>query len=123
MKPKHCDLCGKEQAAPVQFEPEPQRACPVTSFSPVLCYQKACETEPCREARIQNIRFEAEFNDCQNAPKVYIYRVKNNSLRAKLYGRRCAVTARGKKNSVSIVFLDTGEEVITSRNFLRLENK
>jgi hypothetical protein len=36
-----------------------------------------------------------------------------------MFGRRCAVTARGKMNSVAIVFLDTGEETITSRNFLR----
>jgi hypothetical protein len=53
---------------------------------------------------------------------LYLYRWKNNPIRAKLYGRKCRVLQRGKQNSCLLEFLDTGERVVTSRNAIRKDN-
>lgn len=51
--------------------------------------------------------------------QVYIYRWGNNAKRAELKGHECIVLARGTMNSVLIRFLDSGEQVVTSRNAIR----
>ena len=48
----------------------------------------------------------------------HYYRFKNNPKRIKLYGKRCAVVARGAMNSVLIEFEDGTREVV-SRNAIR----
>lgn len=48
----------------------------------------------------------------------YYYAWKNNEVRAKLYGRRCKVLARGRMNSCLLEF-ENGELVVTSRNAIR----
>ena len=50
---------------------------------------------------------------------VYQYAWKNNPVREKLYGRKCVVLGRGKKNSILIQFLDDGEKHVVSRNSVR----
>jgi hypothetical protein len=49
----------------------------------------------------------------------YVYAWKNNEKRATMYGRKCRVLARGKKNSVLAEFED-GQREIVSRNSIRL---
>lgn len=44
-----------------------------------------------------------------------IYRWGNNARRAELKGRACEILATGRKNSILVRFLDTGEKVVTSR--------
>ena len=51
--------------------------------------------------------------------QLYIYCWGNNPVRATFKGRRCRVVVRGKMNSCLIEFLDTGEQLNTSRNALR----
>ncbi len=48
----------------------------------------------------------------------YRFAWKNNESRARLYGRRCRILARGAKNTVLIEF-ENGEMVTTSGNALR----
>lgn len=43
-----------------------------------------------------------------------IYRWGNNPRRAELKGRQCVVLARGALGSILVMFLDTGEKVVTS---------
>ena len=50
---------------------------------------------------------------------IYIYRWRNNSKRAEMYGRRCRVLARLALNSTAVRFEDTGQTEIVSRNALR----
>lgn len=50
---------------------------------------------------------------------IYHYAWKNNAVREKLYGRKCIVLCRGKKNSILIQFLDDGEKHVVSRNAVR----
>ena len=50
---------------------------------------------------------------------LYVYRWGNNPVRAKMKGRICKVICRGKMNSCTIEFIDSGERCITSRNALR----
>lgn len=49
----------------------------------------------------------------------FVYAWGNNDVRAALKGRVCVVEARGRKSSVLVRFLDTGERVVTSRRALR----
>ncbi len=48
----------------------------------------------------------------------YRFAWKNNPKRARLYGQRCRVITRGKRNSALVEFED-GERVVISRNALR----
>ena len=45
-------------------------------------------------------------------PKVY--RWGNNPRRAELKGRECVIVTKGRMGSVLVIFLDTGERVVTS---------
>ncbi len=51
--------------------------------------------------------------------QLYVYRWGNNAKRATMKGRVCHVLARGAMNSAMIVFVDSGEIEIVSRNALR----
>ncbi len=51
--------------------------------------------------------------------QLYEYRWGNNPIRAKFKGRTCRVLARGKRNTCMLEFVDTGEQLITSRNALK----
>jgi len=48
----------------------------------------------------------------------YVFSWKNNEKRQALYGRKCRIISRLKKNSAIIEFEDGGREVV-SRNALR----
>lgn len=48
----------------------------------------------------------------------YVYVWGNNTVRARLKGRRCRVLARGGRNTVLVEF-DNGERVTTSRRAIR----
>jgi hypothetical protein len=48
-----------------------------------------------------------------------LYAWGNNPRRAELRGRLCVVVARGRMNTVLVRFLDTGEQVTTSRRAVR----
>lgn len=51
--------------------------------------------------------------------QAYVYVWGNNPRRAELKGRECIVLASGTMNSILVRFLDTGEQVLTSRNGIR----
>jgi hypothetical protein len=51
--------------------------------------------------------------------EIYTYGWGNNTRRAELKGRECVVLARGTMNSILLRFLDTGEQIVTSRNAVR----
>ena len=60
----------------------------------------------------------------QMTEQLYEYRWGNNKdavgqFRLQWKGRKCKVLLRAKMNSCLVKFIDTGEEVITSRNALR----
>jgi len=62
------------------------------------------------------------------AEQLYKYRWGNNRdetgrHRLQFKGRKCTITARGKKNSVCLRFIDNGELLNTSGNALRKEAK
>jgi len=48
----------------------------------------------------------------------YVYRWRNNSKRATLYGRRCVIVIRGPMNSALVRF-ENGQLENVSRNALR----
>jgi hypothetical protein len=50
---------------------------------------------------------------------IYRYAWRNNSKRAKMYGRQCIVLHRLSMNSVIIQFIDNGQRECVSRNALR----
>jgi hypothetical protein len=124
----------------------PKTRCPITT-EPAHCYHVDADGRPCHcwPGHVRNVRHQAIFNRSQggltkrakdDAVPVYIFRAKNNPVRASLFGRRCAITAisprarkrqlnidKGQKdfNTCALVFLDDGFEVVTSRNYLRRE--
>lgn len=49
-----------------------------------------------------------------------VYRWKNNTRRAELYGRRCHIVARGRMGTVQVRF-ENGETVFTSWRALRAD--
>ena len=51
--------------------------------------------------------------------QLYIYRWKNNEKRATLYGRTCVILKRLAMNSALVLFTDTQQEEVVSRNALR----
>jgi len=51
--------------------------------------------------------------------QLYYFAWGNNEKRATMKGRVCRVLSRGKKNSIMIEFLDTGQREIVSRNSIR----
>ena len=62
-------------------------------------------------------RFDAELQAVVDDE--YVYAWGNNPCRAELKGRRCVVEARGRKRTVLVRFLDTGERVTTSDRAIR----
>lgn len=60
--------------------------------------------------------------------QLYEYRWGNNKdargrYRLQFKGRKCRVLVRGKMNSCCVEFIDTGEQLNTSRNALRKAGK
>lgn len=53
------------------------------------------------------------------AIKQYVYSWKNNAKRRALYGRRCTVLARGRRNSVLVEFAGGDKEVVSWRALRR----
>jgi len=51
--------------------------------------------------------------------QLYEYRWGNNKVRAKLKGRKCRIVKRGKRNTVMLEFIDTGERFLTSGNSIK----
>ena len=51
--------------------------------------------------------------------KLYYFAWGNNEKRVTMKDRVCRVLSRGKKNSIMIEFLDTGQREIVSRNSIR----
>jgi hypothetical protein len=51
---------------------------------------------------------------------IYTFAWGNNPRRAALKGRRCRVLARGRRGTVLVEFLDTGERVTCSFRAIRL---
>jgi hypothetical protein len=60
---------------------------------------------------------ELSMNDWQKFN--YVYAWKNNEKRITMYGRKCRVVARGKKNSVMIE-LENGQREIVSKYSIRM---
>lgn len=50
---------------------------------------------------------------------IYTYAWGNNPRRSALKGRKCVVLSRGGMRSVLVMFIDTGERVVTSYRALR----
>lgn len=65
---------------------------------------------------------EGEKKSCRLLTFPYCYSWKNNSKRARFFGRRCRIVSAGKKNTVCIEF-ENGERTITSRRALRKEKQ
>ena len=53
----------------------------------------------------------------------YVYKWRNNPVRATLYGRKCQIVQRLKMNSAIVRFEDNGQEEVVSRNALRKDGE
>lgn len=54
-----------------------------------------------------------------NPPDVWVYTWGNSERRRELKGRRCVIEAKGRKRTVLVRFLDTGERVTTDQYAIR----
>jgi len=79
-------------------------------------------TQPAEAAILHELKARLDATivpDAAIAELIYVFAWGNNERRAQLKGRRCVVEATGRKNTVLVRFLDTGERVTTSRRAIR----